>query len=312
MIAREVRRAGLGSVLGTAGTRNSHGEVQQKLDLFAHEILARNVVSTGQLCALASEEEREALPLSAETGSGPFALAFDPLDGSSNLDFGVSVGTIFGIHQRVTRRGAGASEDLLQAGKRQVAAGYVVYGSSTMFVYTTGAGVHGFTLDPTIGEFVLSHPNIRTPTRGRIYSVNEANRDRWEPPMRQLVEDFRSPVRQGGACTSRYVGSLVADFHRNLLAGGIFLYPGDSTSPQGKLRLLYEAAPLALIAEQAGGRATSGRLRILDVVPNHLHQRVPLILGSAADVRDAERFLADEWRGKESGASERCAPVAAG
>lgn len=205
------------------------------------------------------------------------------------------MGTIFSIHRRISEgHGHGGAGDLLQLGHKQVAAGYIVYASSTLFVYTTGTGVHGFTLDPTIGEFVLSHPNIQTPSRGRMYSINEANQRHWSPRLDAFINYLRSPHRPAGACTARYVGSLVADFHRNLLAGGIFLYPADAKNQDGKLRLLYEAAPLAMIAEQAGGRASSGSSRILDIQPDHPHQRVPLIIGCAEDVADAERFLASE------------------
>lgn len=305
VITREVRRAGLNAILGAAGSENTHGETQQKLDLLANELLCRTVIPTGHLCAVASEEMEGLLPIPDDVPRGPYTLAFDPLDGSSNIDYNVSVGTIFSIHRRITPEGPGMEADLLQRGATQVAAGYVVYGSSTMFVYSTGAGVFGFTLDPTIGEFVLSHPNIRTPPRARMYSTNEANRDRWNPGIRGFVDELRSPIRNGGACTSRYVGSLVADFHRNLLAGGIFLYPGDSKNPNGKLRLLYEAAPLAFLVEQAGGRASTGCERILDIQPTHLHQRVPLILGCAEDVAEAEQFI----RRAETPAAA-CAPLA--
>jgi fructose-1,6-bisphosphatase I len=291
VIAREVRRAGLTSVLGTAGASNSHGEQQQKLDLIANDLLCRCLMHTGHLCALASEELPGLLPLPEDAAGGKYTLAFDPLDGSSNIDYNVSVGTIWSIHRRVTTRGPGTEADLLQRGSRQVAAGYVVYGSSTIFVYSTGCGAHGFTLDPTIGEFVLSHPHIRTPARGRIYSANEANRRLWPAGIRNYVEAVRDPARPGGPATARYVGSLVADFHRNLLAGGVFLYPADRKSPAGKLRLLYEAAPLAFLAEQAGGRAITGSQRILDIDPLDLHQRVPLIIGSPEDVDEVERHL---------------------
>lgn len=295
VIAREVRRAGLTSLCGAADTSNSHGETQQKLDLLANDLLCKTLMHSGHLCALASEELPGLLPMPEDAAGGRYTLAFDPLDGSSNIDYNISVGTIFSIHRRTTPNGTPGSEaDLLQRGSRQVAAGYVVYGSSTIFVYTSGNGVHGFTLDPTIGEFILSHPDIRTPARGRMYSTNEGNRLNWSPGIRAYVDYLRSPDRQGGPCTSRYVGSLVADFHRNLLAGGIFLYPGDRKNPNGKLRLLYEAAPLALIAEQAGGRASTGSRRILDLDPLDLHQRVPLIIGSAHDVRDGEGFLRQE------------------
>jgi fructose-1,6-bisphosphatase I len=294
VITREVRRAGLTNICGATDGSNSHGETQQKLDLLANDLLCKTLMHSGHLCALASEELPGLLPAPDGAPTGRYTLAFDPLDGSSNIDYNVSVGTIFSIHRRVTTSGPGTEEDLLQRGSKQVAAGYIVYGSSTIFVYSSGNGVHGFTLDPTIGEFVLSHPDIRTPARGRIYSINEGNQRHWSPGVRACIDHLRSGDRPGGACTSRYVGSLVADFHRNLLAGGVFLYPGDRKNPNGKLRLLYEAAPLAFIAEQAGGRASTGYGRILDIQPTDLHQRVPLIIGCAQDVRDAEQFLRRE------------------
>jgi len=294
VITREVRRAGLSNVLGSADSSNTHGEQQQKLDVLANDLLCKLLVNSGHLCALTSEELPEILPVGEAARAGKYTLAFDPLDGSSNIDYNVSIGTIFSIHRRVTASGPGTEADLLQRGSRQVAAGYIVYGSSTIFVYSSGEGVHGFTLDPTIGEFVLSHPDIRTPARSRMYSINEGNRSRWTAGTRSYVDYVRSPERPGGPCSSRYVGSLVADFHRNLLAGGIFLYPGDLTHPNGKLRLLYEAAPLAFIAENAGGRASTGYQRILDLEPTDLHQRVPLIIGCAEDVREAELFIRRE------------------
>jgi len=294
VITREVRRAGLTNVLGATDSSNSHGEQQQKLDILANELLCKLLTNSSQLCTLTSEELPGILPMPESNSSGKYTLAFDPLDGSSNIDYNVSIGTIFSIHRRVTHAGPGTEADLLQRGSRQVAAGYVVYGSSTIFVYSSGEGVHGFTLDPTIGEFILSHPDIRTPSRARMYSINEGNRSRWTPGTRAFIDHVRSPERPGGPCSSRYIGSLVADFHRNLLAGGVFLYPGDTKHPNGKLRLLYEAAPLAFIAENAGGRASTGYQRILDLEPTDLHQRVPLIIGCVEDVKEAEQFLRRE------------------
>lgn len=294
VITREVRRAGLTNVLGATDSSNSHGEQQQKLDVLANELLCKLLTNSTQLCTLTSEELPGILPMPEANSEGKYTLAFDPLDGSSNIDYNVSIGTIFSIHRRVTHTGPGTEADLLQRGSRQVAAGYVVYGSSTIFVYSSGEGVHGFTLDPTIGEFILSHPNIRTPSRAKTYSINEGNRGRWTAGTRAYIDYVRSAERPGGPCSSRYVGSLVADFHRNLLSGGVFLYPGDTRHPNGKLRLLYEAAPLAFIAENAGGRASTGYQRILDIEPTDLHQRVPLIIGCAEDVKDAEQFLRRE------------------
>lgn len=294
VITREVRRAGLTNVLGATDSSNTHGEQQQKLDLLANDLLCKLLSNSSQLCTLTSEELPGILPMPESNSGGKYTLAFDPLDGSSNIDYNVSIGTIFSIHRRITHSGPGTEADLLQRGSRQVAAGYVVYGSSTIFVYSSGEGVHGFTLDPTIGEFILSHPDIRTPSRSRMYSINEGNRSRWTAGTRSFIDYVRSPERPGGPCSSRYIGSLVADFHRNLLAGGVFLYPGDTKHPNGKLRLLYEAAPLAFIAENAGGRASTGYQRILDLEPTDLHQRVPLIIGCAEDVKEAEQFLRRE------------------
>jgi fructose-1,6-bisphosphatase I len=231
--------------------------------------------------------------------AGKYVVTFDPLDGSSNIDANVSIGSIFGVYRRVSPEGTpGTLEDLLQPGSRQIAAGYVIYGSSTMFVYTARSGVAGFTLDPAVGEFLCSHPDIRTPARGAIYSVNEGNTSYWTPGVRRYVEHLKSSENaRGKAYSSRYIGSLVADFHRNLLYGGIFLYPADRkdpSKPRGKLRLLYEANPLALIAEQAGGAALDGSVRILDLKPTELHERVPLFLGSADDVAEAQNFLRED------------------
>jgi fructose-1,6-bisphosphatase I len=295
IISRNVRRAGLSDILGEQGTTNVQGELQQKLDVFANETVRNSVQHTGRTCVLASEEDEEPVPVPAGLPVGKYVLLYDPLDGSSNIDVNVPTGTIFSIHRRLTPEGGpGTLQDCLQTGRTQVAAGYILYGSSTMLVYTTGKGVHGFTLEPSIGEFLLSHPNIRTPEVGKYYSVNESYWDRWTEPVHQAVAAFKKGERGVAAKNARYVGSLVADFHRNLLSGGIFLYPADSKSPQGKLRLLYEAAPLALVAELAGGRATDGRRPILDIVPKALHQRVPLVIGSRKDVELATEILSAE------------------
>lgn len=295
IISRNVRRAGLSDILGEQGTTNVQGELQQKLDVFANETVRNSVQHTGRTCVLASEEDEEPVPVPAGLPVGKYVLLYDPLDGSSNIDVNVPTGTIFSIHRRLTPEGGpGTLQDCLQTGRTQVAAGYILYGSSTMLVYTTGKGVHGFTLEPSIGEFLLSHPNIRTPEVGKYYSVNESYWDRWTEPVHQAVAAFKKGERGAAAKNARYVGSLVADFHRNLLSGGIFLYPADSKSPQGKLRLLYEAAPLALLAELAGGRATDGRRPILDIVPQALHQRVPLVIGSRKDVELATEILSAE------------------
>ena len=295
MINREVTRAGLVDVLGYTGTENVHGEKVQKLDQFAHDVIYRALGSTGQLAVLASEEDEDIIPVPADQPVGKYVVNFDPLDGSSNINANVNIGTIFSILPRVTQSGPGGLQDCLQPGHRQVAAGYVMYGSSTMLVYTTGHGVHGFTFEPSLGEFLLSHPSIRTPERGRIYSTNESNYFKWSEGVKRYVDWLKRDDRPSSRpYSSRYIGSLVADFHRNLLYGGIFLYPGDRKNPNGKLRLLYEAAPLALIAEEAGGAASDGQRRILDIVPTELHQKTPLFLGSSLDVRECEQFIQEK------------------
>jgi fructose-1,6-bisphosphatase I len=294
MIAREVRRAGLNDILGLTGEVNVQGEEVKKLDEFANDVIFKALDHTGHLCGMASEEEEDFIPIPDRFPTGKYCVMYDPLDGSSNIDANVSVGTIFSIHRKVSDHERGCVEDCLQAGTRQVAAGYVVYGSSTMLVYTTGNGVHGFTLEPSIGEFLLSHPNMRIPTPGqRIYSCNEGNYVCWSEEQRRFVDHLKGIDGENAKpFSSRYIGSLVADFHRNLLYGGLFMYPADVKSPRGKLRLLYEAAPLAMIAEHAGGRASDGTQRILDIVPTALHERTPLYIGTAEYVAEAERYLA--------------------
>ena len=294
MIAREVRRAGLNDILGLTGEVNVQGEEVKKLDEFANDVIFKALDHTGHLCGMASEEEEDFIPIPDRFPTGKYCVMYDPLDGSSNIDANVSVGTIFSIHRKVSDHERGCVEDCLQAGTRQVAAGYVVYGSSTMLVYTTGNGVHGFTLEPSIGEFLLSHPHMRIPTPGqRIYSCNEGNYVRWSEEQRRFVDHLKGIDGENAKpFSSRYIGSLVADFHRNLLYGGLFMYPADVKSPRGKLRLLYEAAPLAMIAEHAGGRASDGTQRILDIVPTELHERTPLYIGTAEYVAEAERYLA--------------------
>jgi len=291
IISREVNKAGLVKILGETGEVNIHGESVQKLDEFAQHTICVAMGHNGHLCVMASEESADIIPIPGESKKGKYVLMFDPLDGSSNIDVNASIGTIFSIHRRVTNHSPdGSVEDCLQKGYDQIAAGYFIYGSSTMMVYTTGHGVHGFTLDPSLGEFLLSHENIRTPSRGKIYSINEGNMSSWDEGTRRYIDYVKEDRKDHGHPYSlRYIGSLVADFHRNLLKGGIFLYPG----PKGKLRLLYEAAPLAMVVEQAGGAATSGTERILDIQPTSLHQRVPLIIGSREDVRDYNKFFKD-------------------
>ena len=293
IIAAAIRRAGLVNILGSAGSGNVQGEEQQKLDLLANETMKNCLSHTGRVCVMCSEEEADIIPIPENVVPGKYAVLFDPLDGSSNIDVNSAVGTIFSIYRRVSLEGRGTVEDVLQPGCRQVAAGYVMYGSSTMLIYTTGQGVHGFTLDPTIGEFLLCHPRIITPRVGKYYSVNESNFGRWDKAVQQAVRGFHGdrPLEIAGK-NSRYIGSLVADFHRNLIAGGIFMYPADTKNPRGKLRLLYEAAPMAFIAEQAEGSATDGINRILDIMPTALHQRTPLVIGSREDVG----YVADTLR----------------
>ena len=285
IIAAAVRRAGILEILGSAGAVNVQGEEQQKLDVFANEALKNSMGHTGRVAVMASEEDEELIPISEGTPPGKYAVLFDPLDGSSNIDNNNPVGTIFSVYRRISMEGNGTLKDVLQPGRNQVAAGYVMYGSSVMMVYSTGQGVHGFTLDPTIGEFVLSHPNLRIPPVGPYYSVNESYFGRWTRSMQRAVRGFHGDFPDRiEAKNSRYIGALVADFHRTLLKGGIFLYPPTRQHPGGKLRLMYEANPIAFLAEQAQGRATDGKGRILDIVPESLHQRTPLIVGSAEDV----------------------------
>ena len=296
IISREVNKAGLVDVLGATGYTNIQGESVQKLDIYAQDVIFKALDHTGHLCCMVSEESEEILPIPDAFPKGEYVLVFDPLDGSSNIDVNVSIGTIFSIHRKVSGGEDGTMEDCLQAGCQQLAAGYVLYGSSTMLVYTSGDGVHGFTLDPSIGEFLLSHRSIRIPEPGnRLYSVNEANYPRWSRRQQKLMQYFKGLTDESGPTfSSRYIGSLVADFHRTLLKGGIFMYPADSKNPQGKLRLLYEAAPMAMLCEQAGGKASNGTGSILNLKPEGLHQRTPLYIGSSRMVELAESFLAED------------------
>ena len=286
MTQAKVRRAGLLDILGDAGDTNVQGERQQKLDVFANDALLHCLSVRDSVAILASEEGEEAITFEGRAESGKYVIVFDPLDGSSNIDVNVSVGTIFSVlSSTAAHLGNDPADAVLQPGVQQLAAGYVVYGSSTILVYTTGHGVHGFTLDPSIGAYVLSHENIRMPQAGNIYSVNEANAESFPEPYRRYLSQLRSG-ETGRQYTSRYIGSLVADFHRTLLKGGIFLYPPTVHYPGGKLRLLYEANPIAFIAEQAGGVASDGSRRILEVQPESIHQRVPLVVGSRVEMTD--------------------------
>lgn len=295
IISREVNKAGLVDILGLTGSENVHGEQVKKLDEFAHETIFKAMDHGGHLCAMASEEDPRVMRIPEKFRKGQYILIFDPLDGSSNIDVNVSIGSIFSILRKKTSGPDGSLEDCLQPGVDQVAAGYVVYGSSTIMVYTSGQGVHGFTLDPSIGEFLLSHRGIRIPEAGSLYSINEGYSRTWDDGTRRFIEHLKSkPAPNGKAYSGRYIGSLVADFHRNLLNGGIFLYPAsyaDPGNPKPKLRLLYEANPMAYIVEQAGGRASTGRQRILEIQPESLHQKVPLIIGSPSDVSLYEEFF---------------------
>ena len=298
LISLEVNRAGLIEILGFTGDTNVHGEEVKKLDVYAHDTLVHTMEASGHLCAVASEESEDFIPLNEKfMGNRPmskYICHFDPLDGSSNIDANISIGTIFSIYKRVSVSGPGTLQDCLQPGIKQVAAGYVIYGSSTILVKTTGRGVHGFTLDPTVGEFLLSYENLKIPKRSKTYSVNEGNYNKWAHGLRRYIDDLKSinPEKKR-PYTSRYVGSLVADFHRNLLYGGIFMYPADKKNQNGKLRLLYEANPLAFIVEQAGGRATNGKCRIMEIEPQNLHQRTPLFIGSEDDVLELEKYIVE-------------------
>lgn len=298
IVSRDVRKAGLvDHILGAQGETNIQGEEQQKLDVVADEQFILAFRNGGEVCGIASEENDEYVAFeSEEAKNASYVVLFDPLDGSSNIDVNVSIGTIFSIYKRVSPKGTLATlEDMLQPGTEQLAAGYVLYGSSTMLVYTTGNGVNGFTLDPSIGEFCLSHPNMKMPERGRIYAMNEGNISICEPGIKKYTEYCQSNENDyGSPYSGRYIGSLVADFHRNLIKGGIYIYPDTTNSPEGKLRLLYECNPLAYIAEQAGGLATTGRQRILDIKPERLHQRVPFYIGSKTMVEKAMSLL-EEW-----------------
>jgi fructose-1,6-bisphosphatase I len=294
IVNREINKAGLADILGDSGTVNIQGETQKKLDVYANEQFISALSSGGECCLVASEEDEEVVLLNTDVSkNAKYVVAIDPLDGSSNIDVNVAVGTTFSIYRRISLEGNGVLEDILQKGTEQVAAGYVIYGSSTMLVYTTGKGVNGFTLDPSIGEFCLSHPDIKIPDTGYIYSINEGNYVHFPEGVKKYIKYCQvedEPSQR--PYTSRYIGSMVADLHRNLIKGGIYIYPTTSSAPKGKLRLVYECNPLAFIIEQAGGRATNGFDRILDIEVTEIHQRESIFIGSTKMVLLAEEYMA--------------------
>jgi fructose-1,6-bisphosphatase I len=284
VVNREINKAGLIDIMGAMGSQNSGGEQQQKLDILANIRFTRALTKGGEVCAIISEETESYVDLNNE---GKYVIAIDPLDGSSNIDVNVSIGTIFSIYRRVSPVGQPIQqEDILQSGSEQVAAGYILYGSSTMLVYTTGHGVNGFTYESTLGEYVLSHPDMSFPETGRIYSINEGSSNSFSEPVNSYIQFCKDENY-----TARYIGSLVADFHRNILKGGIYIYPATAKDKKGKLRLMYECNALAFIAEQAGGKATDGVNRILEIKPKDLHQRTPFYVGSKKMVEKAESFI---------------------
>jgi fructose-1,6-bisphosphatase I len=294
MVNKKINKAGLVDIMGRSGEINIQGETQQKLDIFADEVFINALLSSGECCGVATEENEHEIVFSDTFASnGKYVVCIDPLDGSSNIDYNVSVGSIFSIYRRITPLGEKVrNEDFLQQGSQQVAAGYVIYGSSTMLVYSTGHGVNGFTLDPSIGEFCLSHPDIKTPEDGFIYSVNEGNYVHFPTGIKKYIKYCQERDSETHRpYTSRYIGSLVSDFHRNLLKGGIFLYPENETALMGKLRLVYECNPIAFIALQAGGDASSGTMNILNITPESLHQRSPFYVGSKNMVKKTMEFL---------------------
>jgi fructose-1,6-bisphosphatase I len=295
LIASRTQRAGLADILGSAGHENVQGEEVQKLDVYAQRTIYQLTDHTGRLCCMASEESKDIIPIPEHYPTGDYVLVFDPLDGSTNIDFNVAVGTIFAIFRRVSRSGPGTESDVLQSGRHIVAGGYLVYGSSTMLVYTTGHGVHGFTLDPSIGEFLLSHPNVRVPEKPRYYSVNQGYEKYWTEGVRRYTRWLQGEEGSPMSLSLRYIGSMVADVHRTLFGGGVFYYPADSKDPKrprGKLRLLYEAVPMSYLIEQAGGYGSTGRGPILEVTPESLHQRTPVFVGNRDIVEKAEEFIA--------------------
>ena len=293
VVNHEVNKAGLVDIIGNIGETNIQGESQQKLDVYANDKFIQTLINRNIICGIASEEEDNFIAINSqdENHQNKYVVLIDPLDGSSNIDVNVSVGTIFSVYRRITELGTPVTqEDFLQRGNQQVAAGYVIYGTSTMLVYTTGDGVNGFTLNPAIGSYYLSHPNMQFPEDGQIYSVNEGNYIHFPQGVKNYIK-YCQKEEGNRPYTSRYIGSLVSDFHRNMIKGGIYLYPGNSKNPNGKLRLLYECNPMAFLAEQANGKASDGFTRILDIKPTELHQRVPFFCGSKNMVEKAEEFM---------------------
>jgi fructose-1,6-bisphosphatase I len=295
IVNHEVNKAGLVDILGTSGVINAQGEDQQKLDVYANDVFLKTLIKREIVCGVASEEEDDYVTIEGKNKShdNKYVVLIDPLDGSSNIDVNVSVGTIFSIYRRITPLGTPVEkEDFLQPGNLQVAAGYIVYGTSTMLVYTTGNGVHGFTLNPAIGVYYLSHSNMQYPTKGKIYSINEGYYQHFPQGVKDYLK-YCQEETEDRPYTSRYIGSLVSDFHRNMIKGGIYIYPTSSKAPQGKLRLLYECNPMAFLAEQAGGEAIDGYRRIMEIKPTELHQRVPIFVGSRDMVNKAKEYMAE-------------------
>jgi len=288
VVSHEVNKAGLVDILGEVGTTNIQGESQQKLDVFAHDLFIKTLTNRKIVCGIASEEADDFIQVIDPDMDSKYVVLLDPLDGSSNIDVNVSLGTIFSIYKKKSKGNKVVLEDFLQAGKEQVAAGYILYGTSTLFIYTTGQGVNGFTLNPAIGTFYLSHPNITLPSKGHIYSINEANFDSFPPQIKDYLKRTKADDAQ---YTTRYIGSMVSDIHRNMLKGGLYLYPPNAKSPQGKLRLLYECNPMAFIVEQAGGEAISMDQRILDIIPSSLHQRIPFFCGNKEMIQVLKTYL---------------------
>jgi fructose-1,6-bisphosphatase I len=294
IVWKEVSKAGLVNILGTTGDENVHGETRKKLDVYANETIYRSMDHGGHLCVMASEESGGLMKIPEKYPKGKYVMLYDPLDGSANIDANITIGTIFSIFRRKSESGDGTMEDLLQPGNELAAAGYILYGSSTMFVYSTGDGVHGFTLDPSVGEFLLSNEDMKLPGKGREYSINEGNYHRWDENVRHMVNYFKEEdPRSGRPYSLRYIGTMVADFHRILLYGGFFAYPPDRKNPRGKLRLTYECIPLSFLAEQAGGIATDGTVRILDKKPGDIHERTPVYMGSREDMLTVMRLLGE-------------------